>query len=86
MFGMLAILVYLIALGLPLWLLHRFGSLQWFWHTLAICGALVLGFIPIPVEFKGIAADLFMGFAFVFLVVWGIGGLVVYRPHLHRHA
>jgi hypothetical protein len=86
MFGMLAVLVYLTAMGVPLWLLHRFGSLQWFWHALAISAALVLGLIPVPIEFKGIAVDLIFGFSFILLLVWGIGGIVVYRPHLHKHA
>jgi len=86
MFGMLAVLVYLVAMGLPLWLLLRYGSLPWYWHGLAIATALVLGFIPTPVEFKGVAMDLLFGFAFILLMVWGIGGLVVYRPHLHKHA
>ena len=86
MFTMLAVLVYLVALSVPLWLLHRFGSRLWFWHALAIAASLVLGFIPTPVELKGVAVDLIFGFAFIFLMVWGIGGLVVYRPHLHRHA
>jgi hypothetical protein len=86
MFSMLAILVYLVALGLPLWLLHRYGSQMWLWHAVAIAASLALGFIPTPVEFKGLATDLIFGFAFLFLMVWGVGGLVVYRPHLHRHA
>ena len=86
MFSMLAVLVYLVALGGPLWLLHRFGSQMWFWHALAIAAALVLGFIPTPVEFKGVATDLVFGFCFIFLMVWGIGGLVVHRPHVHKHA
>lgn len=86
MFSMLAVLVYLVALGAPLWLLYRYGSQSWFWHGLAIATALVLGLIPTPVELKGIGIDLMFGFAFIFLMVWGIGGLVVYRPHLHKHA
>ena len=86
MFTMLAVLVYVVALGIPVWLLHRYGSQMWYWHALAIVASLVLGFIPTPLEFTGIATDLTIGFAFIFLMVWGIGGLVVYRPHLHRHA
>ena len=86
MFGMLAILVYLVAMVVPLAILHRYGSASWFWHTLAICAALTLGLIPTPAPFNGLAADLIFGFCFVFLMIWGIGGLVVYRPHLHRHA
>ena len=86
MFSMLAVLIYLVAMGFPLWLLQRYGSQTWYWHGLAIAASLVLGFIPTPVEWKGIGTDLAFGFAFVFLMVWGIGGLVVYRPHLPPHA
>lgn len=86
MFGMLAVLIYLLALAIPVGLLFRYGSQHWFLHILAITAGLGLGFMPTPVELKGIATDLAMGFAFLFLMVWGIGGLVVYRPHLHRHA
>ena len=86
MFSMLAVLVYLAAMALPLWLLHRYGSQLWLWHGLAIAGAIFLGFIPTPVAFKGVGVDLVFGFAFIFLMVWGVGGLVVYRPHLHKHA
>jgi len=86
MSGMLAVLIYLIALGLPLWILHRFGSMPWLWHVLAVGAAVALGFLPTPAEFKGIAMDLLFGFVFIFLMVWGIGGLVIYRPHLHKHA
>jgi hypothetical protein len=86
MFAMLAVLVYLVALCVPLGLLYRFGSQRWYWHALAIGAALVLGLIPTPVELKGIAVDLGFGFAFVFLMTWGIGGIVAYRPHQHKHA
>ncbi len=86
MLSMFAVLVYLVALGLPIWLLYRFGSATWPWHILAIAISLVLGFIPFPAALKGAGADLIFGFVFTFLIVWGIGGLVVYRHHLHRHA
>jgi hypothetical protein len=86
MFSMLAVLVYLAAIALPIWLLHRYGSQLWLWHGLSIATGIVLGFIPVPVGLKGVAVDLLFGFVFTFLMVWGAGGLVVYRPHLHRHA
>ena len=86
MLSMFAVLVYLVALAVPIWLLYHFGSGTWPWHVLAIATALVLGFIPIPAALKGAGAELIFGFVFTFLMVWGIGGLIVYRPHLHRHA
>jgi hypothetical protein len=49
--------------------------------VLAALAALGLGFVPTPPEWKSEAFDLMFGFAFILLLVWGIGGLVVFRPH-----
>jgi hypothetical protein len=43
-----------------------------------------MGFIPIPSLSKPVM-DLIVGFVFVFLMVWGIGGLFLIRPHHHHH-
>ena len=48
MFAMLAVLVYLLAMGIPIYLLYRFHSQAWYWHTLSILAALAMGFIPMP--------------------------------------
>ena len=32
MFGMLAVLVYLLAMGIPIYLLHRFHPQAWYWQ------------------------------------------------------
>jgi hypothetical protein len=85
MFSMLAILIYAAATGIPAWLLYRFGSAQRYWHVLSIVAALGLGFIPLP-SASSHAYDMTLGFAFVFLLVWGIGGLFAFRPHHARHA
>ena len=53
MTSMLAILVYLAAIGIPAWLLYRFGTQSWYWHCLAVAGALGLGFVSIPTRFQG---------------------------------
>lgn len=89
MFTMLAILVYLAAIAAPLYLLYRFGSQAWYWHVLSIAAALAFGLVPTPPEWKSTALDLLFGFALTFLLLWGAGGLVVFRPHLHareKHA
>jgi len=89
MFTMLAILVYLVAIGVPLYLLYRFGSKGWYWHVLAIAAAVALGFVPTPPEWKSPTADLAFGFVLTFLLLWGAGGLVVHRPHIRareKHA
>ena len=49
-------------------------------------GALALGFVPTPAELKSSTFDLTFGGVFIFLMVWGIGGLIVFRPHHERHA
>ena len=83
----MAILVYLLAFGLPVYLLLRFDSHSWIWHALAIAAALALGFVPTPPEWKTKTFDLLFGSVFVFLMVWGIGGLLpILRHHHARHA
>ena len=84
--GLLAVLVYILAIGIPVFLLYRFRSGAWYWHLLAIVGALALGFVPTPAELKSSTFDLAFGGVFIFLMVWGIGGLIVFRPHHERHA
>ncbi len=83
MFALLAVLVYVLAIGIPIGLLYRYQSQRWFWHAVAIAAALAVGFVPTPPEWKGAALDLAFGFFFVVLMVWGIGGFVV-MPHHHR--
>jgi hypothetical protein len=83
----MAILIYLLAFGLPVYLLYRFDSHSWIWHAFAIAAALVLGFVPTPPEWKTKTFDLLFGSVFVFLLVWGVGGLLpVGRHHHARHA
>jgi hypothetical protein len=90
MSGMLAVLVYLLAIGIPIVLLYRFHSQAWYWHSLCLVAALVLGFVPIPSELQKPGFDLLFGFAFTTLMIWGAGGLILYRtghqPHHRKHA
>ena len=87
MFAMLAVLIYLLAMGIPIYLLHRYHSQSWYWHLLSIAGAVGLGFIPIPPTMQKPEFDLLFGFAFVTLAIWGAGGLVLPRdPHHAKHA
>jgi hypothetical protein len=48
----IAILVYLLAIGIPVYLLHHFHPQAWYWHLLAILGALGIGLIPTPPAWK----------------------------------
>ena len=90
MSGMLAVLVYLVAMGLPLYLLFHFHSQAWYWHTLAIVAAIGLGFIPLPAQMQKPLFDLAFGFVFIALLIWGVCGLLLFHTrgekHHHRHA
>lgn len=83
---LLVVLVYLLAIGIPLYVLYRFRSQAWYWHVVAIAAALYLGFMPTPPSMKGPIYDLIIGAVFVLLVVWGAGGLILFRPHREKHA
>jgi hypothetical protein len=83
MFGMLAVLVYLLAMGIPIFLLYRFHSQTWYWHTLSVLAAIGLGFLPIPFTLQKPGFDLLFGFVFIVLMIWGAGGLILFRTHHH---
>ncbi len=82
----LVVLVYLLAIGIPVFLLYHFRSQHWYYHVLAIAFALCLGFVPTPPSLKGATFDMLFGCFFIFLMVWGIGGLIVFHPHHEKHA
>ena len=89
MSGMLAVLVYLFAMGLPLYLLFHFHAQAWYWHALAVAAAIGLGLLPIPAFLQTTTFDLPFGFVFVALLIWGVCGLLLFHPHgksHHRHA
>jgi hypothetical protein len=86
MFTMWAVLVYLLAMAIPIYLLYRFHSQAWYWHVLAVIAALALGFMPTPAGLKTAGFDLLLGFAFIVLMIWGAGGLILLRPHHEKHA
>jgi hypothetical protein len=86
---MLAILVYLAAIGIPIYLLYRFGAQSWYWHILALAAGIGLGFVTIPAQFQGPVYDMSFGFVFINLLIWGAGGIIFIhsQPHAHgRHA
>jgi hypothetical protein len=90
MFGMLAVLVYLLAMGIPIFLLYRFHSQSWYWHSLCLLAAMILGFTPIPADLQKPEFDLLFGFTFILLMIWGAGGLMLlgahHPPHHGKHA
>jgi len=86
MFGMAAVLVYLVAMGLPLFLLYHYHSQAWYWHSLAVAAAIALGFIPIPLPMRNAAFDLAYGFVFIVLLIWGVCGLLLFHMRHETHA
>ena len=86
MFSTLAVLVYVIAFAVPLFLLYRFHAAHWLLHVLALLAALAMGFVQTPPDWKSPTFDLCFGAVFVFLVTWGLGGLVAFHHRRERHA
>ncbi len=84
--SILAVLAYSLAIGIPIWLLHHFGAQAWYWHVLALAAAFGIGMIPMPPAWQGPELDLTLGFGFLLLLAWGIGGLMVTWRHHERHA
>jgi hypothetical protein len=85
MFSILAGLLYLAALLVPIHLLRRFGPMRWFWHVLSIAAAVGVGLAPPTPLLESVAGTFIYGFAFVFLTVWGIGGLIPRRSQGRKH-
>jgi hypothetical protein len=86
MFSTLAVLVFFCAFALPLLLLYRLHAGPWYLHVLALAAAVGLGLMHTPEAWKSPAFDMAVGAVFVFLAVWGIGGLVAFHSHREKHA
>ena len=87
MFAVWAVLVYLSAVAIPLYLLHHFHSQPWYWHVAAVCASIGIGIAPIQAAQDSQGFDLLLGFLFVSLLFWGAGGLIAYHPAgRHKHA
>jgi hypothetical protein len=85
MSSLLVLLVYVVALGLPLLALYLFGARAWYWHILSLAAALAVGLTPPPAGWEGPAFDLLCGGLFVALGLWGVGGLAIHRRSHPRH-
>jgi hypothetical protein len=87
MFDMSAVLVYLLAMGIPLYLLYRSHPVAWYWHSLAVLVAMTLGFVPMPAPMQNPVFNLVFGFVFIALLIWGVCGLLLFHAHSYeRHA
>jgi hypothetical protein len=77
MSSILVALCYGSAMAASLYLLWHFGVKSLYWHLLVAALALGIGSIPLG-EFWGRAdMTLVVGWAFTFLFIWGLGGLIV---------
>jgi hypothetical protein len=85
MFSLLAIVLYVFAVLIPIYLLYRFHSQAWYWHVLAVIVGLVVGLMPGTPLLQTEGGSLLYGFSFILLMVWGIGGLIPYRRR-EKHA
>jgi hypothetical protein len=86
MFSVLAMVLYVVAMAIPIYLLYRFHSQAWYWHALAVIAGLALGLMPGTVLLQTTGGTLLYGFLFIVLMIWGIGGLILYRPQHQKHA
>ncbi len=85
MSGMLAACFYLVAMGLPLYLLFHYHSRAWYWHALAIVAAISFGFIPIPSQMENPLYGMVFGFVFISLLIWGVCGLLLFHWDHEEH-
>ena len=83
----LPMLAYGAAAALAIGLLYAFESRKWYWHVLSLALAFAIGFAPTPSALAIPLADLITGFLIVFLLFWGLGGLLLTTlPHRTKHA
>jgi len=81
------LLIYGSAVALAAAALYVFGSRRWYWHALSVIAAVGLGLAPAPPEtWRGQTYDVILGFFFVLMVVWGLGGSLPIKTHRTRHA
>jgi hypothetical protein len=74
--------VYCGAVGLAIGLLYAFESLKWYCHALSLALAFAIGFGWIPTAINSPVSELITGLLIVFLLFWGLGGLVLSTlPH-----
>jgi hypothetical protein len=81
MSGSIVVLTYGIAALLALSLLYFVGSKRWYWHLGSVLVALLVGLMPPPEGWAGQRFDLTVGCLFLFLSLWGIGGIFFRHPH-----
>ena len=80
-------LVYGAAAAFAIILLYRFETRAWYLHMLSLALAFVIGYVPTPQALDNPTATVLTGFVIIFLLFWGLGGLLLaMAPHRHKHA
>jgi len=54
--------------------------------VLAVIAALVIGLMPGTALLETFGGSMLYGFVFVFLMIWGVGGLIPFRRLRKKHA
>ena len=56
------------------WLVLMFArARRWYWHASSVVLALAIGLVPLPAQLNTPQWSLIIGFAFLFLFLWGVG-------------
>lgn len=83
-----ATLAYAGAAAIAVLLLFAFHSRSWYWHIASLVIATLVACVPYPQPGTPVV-DLIVGSVILFLLIWGLGGLV-FRPFQqhgqHKHA
>ena len=82
----LVMLTYGGAVALAVLLLYFLGPRAWYLHLVSLAIAFTIGFVPPPQVITGPIADLVNGFVIIFLLFWGLGGLLALSMHREKHA
>jgi hypothetical protein len=72
----LVVLLHVGALSLAYLLLHYFHERAWYWHALAVAGALWIGLMRMPEDFSTPSVEILYSLAFAALLLWGVAGPV----------
>ncbi len=74
---------YGFSVALALVIVYFFHA-RWYWHVLSVLAALAIGFSPPIPGWDGPTRDLVYGFAFLFLLVWGLAEPFLHHFHRQR--
>jgi hypothetical protein len=77
----LVALCYGSAMVVSLFLVWHFGAKRWYLHGLSIAAALAIGSIPLSGPWGTPSGTLAVGWVFILLMMWGVGGALYAIAH-----